>query len=196
MNLNAYSPDIVIGACAVVVLVLILLLVAIARQRNRKRTAELREQFGPEYDLALRRYGSRRKAEAELLARQRRVGGLALRPLSTAERDRFLQEWDSIQARFVDHPRGAVTEADEMITGVLRTCGYSATDFEQRTADLSVHHSRLVEPYRRASAITVKAGKNEATTEELRSGLLLYRAVLESLLQTPALPVRSTAAAA
>jgi hypothetical protein len=59
---------------------------------------------------------------------------------------------------------------------------------------LSVNHSNLVEPYRRANAIVTRAGKNGATTEELRSAMILYRALLEELLQGPSVISRSEAA--
>lgn len=184
MNFNAYSPTIIVGACVVVGLIVLALVLAAARQRSRRRTAELRSRFGPEYDAAVERYGSRSKAESVLLQRLRRIDGMAIRPLTGTERSRYVKDWEAIQARFVDHPRGAVTEADEMINSVLQTCGYTAREVEQRAADLSVHHPRLVDPYRRASAITARAGRNEATTEELRTAMILYRALFESLLQT------------
>jgi hypothetical protein len=57
-----------------------------------------------------------------------------------------------------------------------------------------VHYANLVEPYRRANAVVVRAGKNEATTEELRSAMILFRAIVEQLLQAPAPIARSEAA--
>ncbi len=183
MNFNMSDPAVIIGVGAIVLLIVIAVVFAIAKRANRRRTQELRTRFGPEYDLALREYGSRRKAESKLLERVNRVKGMNVRPLTIEERDRYLSEWDTLQARFVDHPRGAVTEADEIINSLLRTRGYPAGPFEQRAADISVYHSPLVEPYRRANAITVRAGKNEATTEELRSAMILYRALFEELMQ-------------
>jgi hypothetical protein len=195
MNINAYSPQIITGACAIVLLILLLIVWGVARQRNRRRTAELREQFGSEYDVALLEYGSRRKAEAALETRLRRVAGLTLRPLEEVERRRYLAEWDGLQARFVDHPRGAVTEADELINSLLATRGYTGGRFDQRAADISVHHAKLVDPYRRANGIVARAGKNEATTEELRSAIILYRALFEELLQGKTVAVQQAQAA-
>jgi hypothetical protein len=194
MNFNSSDPTVmaVLGVGALVV-VLAIVWVAV-RQHNRKRTARLRARFGPEYDLALREYGTRSKAEAALLDRVHRVNRMAVRPLSNAERERFWAEWDDLQTRFIDHPRGAVTDADEMINSLLKARGYEGGAFDRRAADLSVHHSSLVEPYRRANAIVVRAGKNEATTEELRSAMILYRALIEELLQPPAVITRSEAA--
>lgn len=191
MNFNFADPAMIVGACAIVLLIVIAIVFTALKRASRRRTEELRTRFGPEYDLALREYGSRRKAEARLLERINRVDQLRIRDLTLEENNRYLTEWDSIQNRFIDHPRGAVTEADEMINSLFATCGYPAGPFAQRASDLSVHHSRLVEPYRRANAITVRAGKNEATTEELRSAMILYRALFEEFMQatTVATPI-------
>ncbi len=194
MNFDFSNPTVIIVISVVALLVVLAIVIAIARQRQKRRTEELRLRFGAEYDLALREYGSRSKAEAALLARIQRVDGMTLRSLTDAERTRFLAEWESLQARFIDHPRGAVTEADEMINSLLQARGYTGGAFEHRVADLSVNHAKLVEPYRRANAVVVKAGKNEATTEELRSAMILYRALSEEFLQTGAPVTRAEAA--
>ena len=183
MNLDFSNPT-VLGVICVVALVIVLAIVwVVTRQRNRRRTEELRARFGSEYDLALREYGSRSKAEAALVDRVGRVSRMTIRPLTEEERERFLAEWETIQARFLDHPRGAVTEADELINSIITARGYEGGPFDRRIADLSVNHATLVEPYRRANAVTVGAGRNESTTEELRSAMLLYRALIEELLQ-------------
>lgn len=184
MNLNAYSPQIIIGACAAVVVVMLIVVWGVVLQRNRRRTAELRTRFGPEYAFAVREYGSRSHAEAALEARVQRVDRFELHPASAADRSRFLRDWDTIQARFLDHPRGAVTDADDLIAALLQARGYPGGRFEQRLADLSVNHPRLADPYRRANAIAVRSAKGEASTEELRTAMILYRAVFEELLQT------------
>ena len=184
MNLDFSNPT-VLGVICVVALVIVLAVVwVVTRQRNRKRTEELRARFGSEYDLALREYGSRFKAEAALMDRVNRVNRMTIRPPTEEERERFLAEWETIQARFIDHPRGAVTEADELINSIIKARGYEGGPFDHRIANLSVNHAHLVEPYRRANAVTVGAGRNESTTEELRSAMLLYRALIEELLQT------------
>ncbi|HWG20628.1 MAG TPA: hypothetical protein VG225_08860 [Terracidiphilus sp.] len=184
MNLNVYSPQTIIGACVVVLLVMVAIAWGVKRRRNLHRTEELRRRFGPEYDAAVVQYGSRRKAEAALVARLRRAEHIQVRPLTTTERSRFMAEWDSIQGRFVDHPRGAVTEADELINSVLQARGFPGGVFEQRASDVSVQYPRLVDPYRRANSITVHAAQNESTTEELRSAMILYRALFEELVQS------------
>jgi hypothetical protein len=183
MNLDFSNPAVVGVICAVVLLMVLAVVWVVTRQRNRRRTEELRGRFGSEYDLTLRQYGSRSKAERALVERVNRVNRMTIRPLTEAEREQYLAEWEAVQARFIDHPRGAVTEADELINSILKTRGYEGGPFDRRIADLSVNHASLVEPYRRANGVTVGAGRNESTTEELRSAMILYRALIEELLQ-------------
>jgi hypothetical protein len=194
MNFDFSDPKVMAVIGVVALLVVIAIVWVVTRQRNRRRTEELRARFGPEYDLALREYGSRSKAEAALQDRVNRVSRMTIRPLSDQDREHYESEWEALQARFIDHPRGAVTEADELVNSLLRARGYEGGAFDRRVADLSVHHASLVEPYRRANAIVVRAGKNEATTEELRSAMILFRAIIEELLQTPVTVARSQAA--
>src|SRR5215472_16967709 len=150
MNHLDLSNPVVVGVICLAALVIVLGVVwVVIRKRNQRRTEELRARFGPEYELALREHGSRAKAEAALMERVNRVSRLNIRPLSEAEREQYLADWEAIQARFIDHPRGAVTEADEMINSILRARGYEGGAFDRRAADLSVHHAKLVEPCRR-----------------------------------------------
>ncbi len=194
MNFNLSDPTVMAVVGVVALLIVVAIVWVVMKQRNRRRTEQLRARFGPEYDLALREYGSRAKAEASLLDRVNRVNRMTVRPLTDPEREHYFADWEAIQARFIDHPRGAVTEADEMINSLLRARGYEGGAFDRRAADLSVHYATLVEPYRRANAIVVRAGKNEATTEELRSVMILFRDIAEQLLQAPTPIARSEAA--
>ncbi|HEY3706914.1 MAG TPA: hypothetical protein VGL22_17765 [Terracidiphilus sp.] len=195
MNINAYSPQIIIGACVIVLIVMCLIAWAIHRQRSRRRTEDLRRRFGPEYDDAVVRYGSRSRAEAALESRVQRAEHFNIRQLSATERARFISEWDAVQARFVDHPRGAVTEADELINAILVARGYPGGTFEQRSSDMSVHYPRMIDPYRRANAVVARAGKNEASTEELRTAMILFRALFEELAQSKTIEMRRAEAA-
>jgi len=42
-------------------------------------------------------------------------------------------------------PKGAVAEADDLVSALMNTRGYSVSDFDQRAADISVDHPRVVE---------------------------------------------------
>lgn len=183
MNFDFSDPAIIAGTVAIVVLVLLLVSAVVVRRR-RERTRNLRLRFGPEYDLLLRQTDSRRSAETRLLAREKRIELLKIRDLRPAERTQFIAAWELVQARFIDHPRGAVVEADELVNSLLKARGFPSERFEQRAADLSVDHAHLVDAYRSANAITVRAARNQATTEELRTAMIYYRALFDDLLQT------------
>ena len=108
---------------------------------RRRRSERLRAQFGSsEYDRAVKEDGSRRHAEAGLKERTARVESLNIRPLAPGDRARFVESWRRVEARFVDGPGGAVTEADQLLGDVMSTRGYPVSDFEQRAADISVDH--------------------------------------------------------
>jgi FtsZ-interacting cell division protein ZipA len=182
MQLNPSDPRLIIAI--IVTVVIIAIVVAILVHERRKKTEHLRSRFGTEYDRTVLERGSESNAQAALAAREERVNALHIRDLAPAERERFLTDWQVVQSRFVDHPRGSVTEADELVNSLLVERGYPAGDFSQRAADISVGHSGLVEPYRLANSITARAGRNEATTEELRSAMIQYRTLFDALLET------------
>jgi hypothetical protein len=185
MNLDLLDPKIVVLA-AVVILIIAVVAVMYARKR-RSTTADLRQRFGPEYERAVREHGSERKAEARLADREKRVEKLTIRDLDPSERERFVERWGSVQSRFVDSPKGAVAEADDLVSSLMKTRGYPVSDFDQRAADISVDHPRVVENYRSAHEIALRVGKNEATTEDLRTAMIHYRSLFEEVVQVPAI---------
>jgi hypothetical protein len=127
--------------------------------------------------------GDREKAEAELKAREARVERLKLVPLSETEATRFTQEWTLLQSNFVDNPTGIVAEADRLVRELMTKRGYPMGDFERRAADISVHHPTVVDNYRAAQAIALRASRGEAGTEDLRKAVVHYRALFEELLE-------------
>jgi hypothetical protein len=164
---------------ALVVAVVVIMALAAASRSRRRST--LQRDFGPEYDHALNEADSRRRAETELRDRVKRHDEFDLRPLERDERNRYLREWDGVQAHFVDEPAGAIRDADALIQKVMRDRGYPVDDFEQRAADLSVEHADVVENYRSAHAISGRSATGEATTEELRRAVVQYRELFEEL---------------
>jgi len=149
---------------------------------RKRRTERLRTQFGgAEYDRAVKEDGSRRHAEAGLKERTERVESLSIRPLAAADRARFVESWRRVQARFVDGPGGAVTEADQLLGDVMSTRGYPVSDFEQRAADISVDHPLVLENYRTAHGIAVRQTQGQANTEDLRQAMIHYRTLFEEL---------------
>jgi hypothetical protein len=162
---------------------------------RRRHTGRLRTQFGgAEYDRAVKEDGSRRHAEAELKERTERVESLNIRPLAAGDRARFGELWRRVQARFVDGPGGAVTEADQLLRDVMSTRGYPVTDFEQRAADISVDHPLVMENYRTAHAIAVRQTQGQANTEDLRQAMIHYRTLFEELVGEPEVARAKTAA--
>ena len=155
MNLNMMDPKVIALAVAVLVIIVVVALALYMRKR-KNNTAELRDRFGPEYDRAVQTHGSERKAEAKLADRETRVELLKIRDLDLVERERYLAQWQAVQSRFVDYPKGAVTEADELVCSLMQTRGYPVSDFDQRAADISVDHPRVVENYRSAHDIALR----------------------------------------
>jgi hypothetical protein len=186
MNLNLMDPKLI--ALAVVVVLVIVVAVVLYMRNRRNTTAGLKNRFGPEYDRAVQQHGSERKAEAKLADRESRVDLLKIRDLDPVERERYLTEWQTVQSRFVDYPKGAVTEADELVCSLMKTRGYPVTDFDQRAADISVDHPLVVENYRSAHNIALRLARGEANTEELRTAMIHYRSLFDELaqVQTPA----------
>ncbi|HET6827308.1 MAG TPA: hypothetical protein VFH35_01420 [Ramlibacter sp.] len=172
----------------VALLVIALLAVAGWLLLRRRRSETLARQFGPEYEHAVSRTGSRSKAEAELLARRQRVSKLSIVPLAPAEAERFAQAWRSLQARFVDSPQGVLLEADQLVRELMQRRGYPMGDFETRAADVSVDHPGVVDHYRAAHAIALRDQRGEADTEALRQAIVHYRALFADLLEVDARP--------
>lgn len=150
---------------------------------SRRRSDHLKSRFGPEYERTLRESGDRRRAEHELERREKRVERLHIHPLSPRHRDQFVAAWRNDQARFVDDPSGAVTEADRLVQEVMKYRGYPVADFDRRVEDISVDHPHLVENYRAARDLAERNRRGEANTEELRKALVYYRALFEELLE-------------
>ena len=192
MNLSLMDPKLIVLVAAVILIIAVLAWLYM-RQR-RSTTADLRRKFGPEYERAVREQGSERKAEAKLADREKRLEKFTIRDLDPMERERFSKQWASVQSRFVDSPKGAVAEADDLLSSLMKTRGYPVSDFDQRAADISVDHPRVVENYRAAHEIALRVGKNGASTEDLRAAMIHYRSLFEELVQVPTIVERKEVA--
>jgi hypothetical protein len=175
------STTVIIIVVVVVVIVGVILGLVFSR---RRRSDQLQEKFGPEYDRTVQSIGSEKKAQTELDERQKHVGTLDIRPLSISEHDRYLAEWTAVQSKFVDEPGQAIVDADRLIMEVMQIRGYPVSDFEQRAADISVNYPALVTNYRGAREIANKNKLGQANTEELRQAMIYYRSLFEELLKT------------
>ncbi len=165
---------------AVIVVLLVIIGVLAARQQ---RSRNLKQDFGPEYNRVVAEQGDQRSAERELAERRKRVDDFEIRPLEPAARERYAERWTVAQRRFVDEPEAAVGEAHELVQQVMHDRGYPVDqDFEQRAADVSVDHPEVVENYRAAHAISVRAHNGQADTEQLRQSMVHFRALFDELL--------------
>jgi hypothetical protein len=169
------------GAVIAIVVVIVVVIAVVALVALEMRRRKLRRQFGPEYDRLVTELGSRRKAEAELSARQRRVAKLDIRPLTREETARYLGEWNAIQERFVDTPGQSVERAAALVTAVLKLRGYPADDQDEAMDALSVEHGPTLSRYREARLTSERARTGSATTDDLRNAMLQYRALFEEL---------------
>jgi len=178
MSFQDLTPTQVALIVAVVVLIVGAVVVFYLQ---RRRSEKLRERFGPEYERSIHESGDKRRAEAQLEKRAERVEKFHLRPLSLEDRTRFTEQWDRVQAHFVDAPAGAVAEADQLLGDIMATCGYPMGDFEQRAADISVDHPIVTQNYRAAHEIAIRQARGQASTEDLRRAMIHYRALFEDL---------------
>jgi len=152
---------------------------------RKRRTSHLQSRFGSEYDRTIEQTSDRAEAESELLDRERRYEDLDIRPLSEAARERYGDEWEHVQARFVDDPEGAVAAADRLVQQVMSERGYpTADDFERRAADVSVDYPDVVENYREGHGLwdRYSRGDGDGQTEDLRQAMVHFRLLFEELL--------------
>lgn len=184
MNLDTQIWSILAG-------IVVLALIAIAAWffYQKKQSQRLKQRFGPEYGRTVDDLGSRTKAESELKRREMRVEHLNILPLPlplplpAPEAARFNQAWNALQGRFVDNPKGVLVEADQLVRELILQRGYPMGDFERRAADISVDHPAVVEHCRAAQATAMRDQRGEADTEELRKGVVHYRARFQELLE-------------
>jgi hypothetical protein len=185
------TTELISIAALVVVVVAVVATVLFLRKR---RTERLRTKFGgAEYARAVKDGGNRRQAEAGLDQRTQRVDAFHIRALALVDRARFLDSWRGVQARFVDGPAGAVSEADRLLGDVMATRGYPVSDFEQRAADISVDHPLVLKNYRTAHDIALRQMRGEASTEDLRQAMVHYRTLFEELVNEPEAPLAAVA---
>jgi len=170
----------------IVVAAVVVVAVVVWRAMTARRSRQLQDRFGPEYNRTLDSADSKRDAEAELRAREERREQLDIRPLPAAARDRYVDEWKRVQALFVDDPQGAVHDGDMLIQSVMRDRGYPVDDFEQRSSDVSVDHPKVVENYRQGHRLANASARGDGTTEDLRQAMRHYRALFEELVDETA----------
>jgi hypothetical protein len=166
----------------IAILVVVALAILVWSMSRRKRSARLKEHFGPEYERTVGEVGEQRAAEAELLQREKKRKKLDIVDLSPEARHEHTATWQRVQTDFVDDPIDAVGRAERLVTRVMRERGYPIDDFDQRAADISVDHPTVVENYRAAHTIHVSQQNGDVGTEKQRQAFVHYRALFEKLL--------------
>jgi len=166
------------------VLIVVVIAVGVLILLGRRRSAALRQEFGSQYRRAVGEFGDKRKAEAELAAREEHVHSLNIRALTPEEESRFVHSWRKAKARFVDEPSQAAADARILVNELMQTRGYPVGDFEQRAADISVDHPEVVSKYRAAREIAQRNNAAKATTEDIRQAMVNYRSLFKELLGT------------
>jgi hypothetical protein len=170
----------------IAVALVIVVIAAVWYALARKRTERLRAHFGDEYEKVVSDYGDRTRAERDLADRQKRLSQLQIRPLTAQEQDQFHQDWQNVQARFVDQPPQALSEADRLVTHVLRARGYPTDNFNDRLDAVSAAYPGAIGSYRSACEIMSRQGRVNLTTEDMRLAMVQYRRLFEELFKDTA----------
>jgi hypothetical protein len=173
---------ILVAALAVVAFAAII--IASRATSSRKRTEGLKQRFGPEYERVVDDAGDQRAAESELAAREKNRQKLDIVALPIESAARYADQWRRVQTAFIDNPAVAVGDADRLVNEVMRERGYPVDDFDQRAADISVDHPKVVESYRAAHSIYLSQEHGDIGTEDQREAFVHYRALFEKLLHT------------
>jgi len=169
---------------AAIVVVILLVVLAVRSGGGRKRSEQLKQHFGPEYDRTVQQTGDPKAAEKELASRAKHRDKLDIVALSPVARNDFEARWAQVQTDFVDDPARAVGTADLLVTEVMRQRGYPVDDFERRADDISVDHPHIVENYRAAHTVHTAQQNGQVNTEHQREAFVHYRALFERLLDT------------
>jgi hypothetical protein len=167
-------------AIGVAIVIVVAAVAWVFYQRNRSQ--HLRDRFGPEYDRRISALGNRKRAESELAKSESRVEKVKVRALSASDRMRFMDEWRLCQTRFVDDPSGAVNEADQIVTNIMRTSGYAVDDPYDRVADVCAAYPAHASAFRDANEVVVRHHRGNASTEDLRRAFVNFRALFDEML--------------
>ena len=170
---------IVVGAVVVVAIV-------VWQALKQRRTRTLQGRFGPEYDRTLDSADNRRDAEADLAARADRRDSAGHPPAVGGCARALRRRWQHVQAavRRRSRRRGAGGRRPDPVRHGDR--GYPVDDFEQRAADISVDHPRVVENYREGHRLARSNALGDGTTEDLRQAMRHYRALFDELVEETA----------
>jgi hypothetical protein len=168
---------------AAVLLVAAAVIVAVSVTSSRRKTARPKEHYAREYERLAAEGGGPKAAEKELTDRERQRDKLEIVPLTPSALADFASRWHRVQIGFVDDPAAALGAADRLVTEVMHERGYPVDNFEQRAADISVDHPKIVENYRAAHGIHLSQQGGDVGTNQQRQAFVHYRELFEKLLE-------------
>ena len=131
----------IIVGVAVAVFVLISFRLAV----KHRRTGQLRDRFGHEYDRTVESAASKREAEADLAQREQRHDEREIRPLSAAALRAPCRELAAGAGAVRRRPERGRQRGRASIETVMAERGYPVENFDQRADDLSVDYPEVVE---------------------------------------------------
>ena len=155
---------------------------------SRRRRTHLHDRFGPEYERTVDGTGKRRRPQNATCANGRRsTTGSSSGRSALRSRERYQHDWEALQAKFVDRPQVAVTEADALVTDVMRERGYPVDDWEHkqraRCRWTIPTWCSTTGPRTRSRSAASPRGRS---TEDLRVAVVSYRALFEELVEDDA----------
>jgi hypothetical protein len=123
--------------------------------------------------------------EAPMRHRPKRRDGLDISELTQDAHERYVEQWQEVQGRFVDDPRQTLAEAAELVTCVLNERGYPVDDYDDYSDHVSVDFPDFAAGYAMAQAVRI--GVEAATIDDQRQAIQNYRSLFDELLTSRAL---------
>jgi hypothetical protein len=169
-----------VEALTLLVAVAVVAAVAVALTMRRRHRSALAHPHGSEYDRA--GTGTSVRRVEELAQRRKRRAELGLVGLSEESATHYRDDWNQIQLRYADEPGRTVEAADGLVVRIMRESGYPVDYFDERADEIAVDHPRVVRHYRDAHGVALAHARGQAGTDELRRGVLSFRALVDALL--------------
>lgn len=131
---------------------------------------------------------------AAFMLRGRRTPKVDVKLLSHDDAARYIEEMDTAERAFLDHPEQSAAGARGIVEEVLRRKGFpDRVDGSQRVKDLATHDKDAAASLK-AAHLDLKTAKS-GDTERMRKAVQEYRDVLYRLLKVEQTPVGATATA-
>ena len=112
---------------------------------------------------------------------QKKQGALIVYDLSPESKDRYRGEWTALISASTFEPEVTIRDADRLLQNIMRERGYPTGDFGRALEDLTTEQADLLNAYRVAHRISVKAETDMISEAELQRALAALHAVFEGL---------------